>query len=227
MIAGPALDLAREVADAHGAASMAAADYIDVSFSSGGLAFAAKRQAHALAHVEARLSPVRQEMALTGDTPRPWTLDVTSSEELKSRLAGLRSGSRRFRWQPEDLGTFASAAMWTYMTLPLLLARAEQVDLLPDAGALRRLRVKLPETIAGHGRVQTLHIGRDGLIRRHDYTATAFGTWARAAQVITSYQSFDGVPIGTVRRVTPRLSRPLPIPTLVWIQIHSLRLVRT
>ena len=225
MIAAPALDLAGEVADAHGAASMAAAEHIDVSFSSGGLAFATKGQAHALAHVEARLSPVRQQVTLVGETPRPWTLNITSSEELKSRLAGLRSGSRRFRWQPEDLGAFASAAMWTYITLPLLLARAERVDRPPDAGALRRLRIKLPATIAGHGPVHTLHIGRDGLICRHDYTATAFGTWARAAQVITAYQSFDGVPIGTVRRVTPRLSRPLPIPTLVWIRIHSLQLV--
>lgn len=227
MTAAPALDLAREVADAHGAGSLAAADHIDVSFSSGGLAFAAKGQAHALAHVEARLSPLRQHMALAGDTPRPWTLNVTSSEELKVRLAGLRAGSRRFRWQPEDLGTFAAAAMWTYITLPLVLAHAERVDRPPDAGGLRRLRIKLPRTIAGHGSVQTLHIGRDGLICRHDYTATAFGAWARAAQVITSYQPFDGVPIGTTRRVTPRLGGPFPIPTLVWIRIHSVRLVRT
>ncbi len=117
--------------------------------------------------------------------------------------------------------------MWTYITLPVLLAHAERVDRLADADGLRRLRIELPRTIAGHGSVHTLHIGRDGLICRHDYTATAFGAWARAAQVITSYQPFDGVPIGTARRVTPRLGRPLPIPTLVWIRIHSVRLVQT
>lgn len=227
MTAATALDLAREVADAHGADSLAAADHIAVSFSSGGLAFAAKGQAHALARVEARLSPVRQQMTLTGDMPRSWTLNVASGEELKSRLAGLRCGSRRFRWQPEDLGTFAAAAIWTYITMPLLLAHAERVDRPPDAVGLRRLRIRIPRTIAGHGSVQTLHIGRDGLICRHDYTATTFGTWARAAQGITSYKSFDGVPIGTIRRVTPRLGQPLPIPTLVWIQIHSVRLVHT
>ena len=225
MTTATALDLAREVADAHGAGPLAAADHIDVSFSSGGLAFAAKGQAHALAHVDARLSPVRQQMSLAGDTPGSWSLSVASSEELKWRLARLRCGARRFRWQPEDLGTFAAAAIWTYITLPVMLAHAERVDRLPDAGGLRRLRIKLPRTIAGHGSVQTLHIGRDGLICRHDYTATAFGAWARGAQVITSYQPFDGVPIGTCRRVTPRLGRPLPIPTLVWIRIHSMRLV--
>ena len=224
MTTATALDLARAVTEAHGARSLAAADHVDVSFSSGGLAFAAKGQSHALARVEARLSPVRQRMTLSGDTPGPWTVSIGTSEELAKRLARLRSGPRRFRWQPEELGTFAAAAIWTYITLPLLIIRAERVARPPDAGGLRRLRIEIPRTIAGHGRVQTLHIGPDGLIRRHDYTATTFGTWARAAQVITAYQSFDGVPIGTTRRVTPRLGRPLAIPTLVWIRIHSVRL---
>lgn len=224
MTAASAVDLVGEVADAHGAACLAAADHIAVSFSSGGLAFTAKGQPDALARVEARLSPVRQQITLTGATPRTWLLNVANSDELKSRLAGLRSGSRRFRWQPEDVGAFAAAAIWTYLTLPLLLDHAERVHCPPDGEGLRRLRIKLPPMIAGHGSDQTLHIGPDGLIRRHDYTATAFGTWARAAQVVTSYQLFDGVPIGTTRSVTPRLRRPLPAPTLVWIQIHSVRL---
>ncbi len=167
MTNGAAAELAREVAVAHGAASLAMADDIAVSFSSGGLAFAGKGQA----------------------------------------------GSRRLRWQPEDLGAFAAAALWTYVTLPLLLDRAERVDRPPDAGGVRLLRIQLPRTMAGHSSVQTLHIGPDGLIRRHDYTATTFGTWARATQVITSYGTFDGVPVGTTRRVTPRLGRPLSFPT--------------
>src|SRR5688572_33340567 len=116
-----AVELAREVAAAHGAASLAEADHIAVSFSSGGLAFAAKGQPDALATVEARLSPIRQQVTLTGNSPRPWTLSVADSDELKARLVTLRSGSRRLRWQPEDLGAFAAAALWTYLTLPLLL----------------------------------------------------------------------------------------------------------
>lgn len=213
--------LVREVASAHRASMLAAADHITVSFSSGGLAFTAKRQPEALAHVEARLSPTRQRLTLTGERPRPWKVHVDGSDELRARFAGLRSGSRRWHWQPEDVGTFAAAAIWNYLTLPLLLNRAERVHRLPDAAGLRRLRVTLPPTIVGHGGVQTVHIGPDGLIRRHDYTATAFGTWARAAQVITAYQCFDGIPIGTIRRVTPRAGRPMTGPTLVWIRIHS------
>ncbi|MEX0657612.1 MAG: hypothetical protein WD080_00610 [Egibacteraceae bacterium] len=226
MTNGAAVELAREVADAHGAASLAVADQIAVWFSSGGLAFATKGQPDALVSVEARLSPTRQHVTLTGDSPRPWTLSVGDSGELKSRLVALRSGSHRLRWQPEDLGAFAAAALWTYLTLPLLLHRAERVDRPPDAGGVRRLRIRLPRTIVGHSSVQTLHIGPDGLIRRHDYTATTFGPWARATQAITSYETFDGVPVGTTRRVTPRLGRPLPFPTLVWIKIHHVQLAR-
>lgn len=225
MTAASALDLAREVADAHHAASLAAADQLAVSFSSGGLAFRTKHQPDALTRVEGRLSTARQQITLTGGRPRPWTVSIANRDELESRLAALRSGTRRLRWQPEDLGTFAAAAVWTYLTLPLLLDRADQIRRPPDTGDLRRLEITLPPAIAGHGSIQTLHIGPDGLIRRHDYTATAFGSWARASQTITSYESFDGIPIGTTRRVTPRLlGKPLPGPTLVWIQTHSVRL---
>ena len=41
---------------------------------------------------------------------------------------------------------------------------------------------------------------------------------------LATYETLDGAPIGTTRTVTPRLGRPLPIPTLVWIQIHSVQL---
>lgn len=224
MTATAGLDLAAEVADAHANATLAAADHIAVSFSSGGLAFTAKRQPDALARVQARLNPLRQQITLTGVTPRPWTVEATDSADLQSQLSRLRTGSRRFQWQPEDLGVFAAAAIWTYLTLPLLLESAEHVQRLRDSGRLRRLRITLPSSVAGHGSVQTLHVGPDSLIRRHDYTATAFGAWARAAQVIRSYETFDGVPFGTTRTVTPRLGRPLPVPTLVWIQIHAVQL---
>jgi hypothetical protein len=49
--AAAGLDLAAEVADAHASATLAVADHVDVSFSSGGLAFTAKRQPDALARL--------------------------------------------------------------------------------------------------------------------------------------------------------------------------------
>ena len=226
MSSAAALDLAAEVADAHASATLAAADHIAVSFSSGGLAFKVKGQADALARVEARLNPHQQQITLTGATPRPWAVEVADSADLQSRLSKLRTGARRFHWRPEDLGVFAAAAIWTYLTLPLLLDRAEGVQRLRDIGHHRRLRIELPSAVAGHGRLQTLHVGPDSLIHRHDYTATAFGSWARAAQVVDRFETIDGLPVGTVRTVTPRVGRPLPAPTLVWIRIHSVQLVK-
>jgi hypothetical protein len=226
MSSAAAFDLAAEVADAHATTTLAAADHIAVSFSSGGLAFKAKGQADALARVDARLNPHQQQITLTGASPRPWRVEVADSVDLQSRLSRLRAGSRRFHWRPEDLGVFAAAAIWTYLTLPLLLDRAESVHRLRGVGRHRRLRIALPSAVAGHGRLQTLHVGPDSLIRRHDYTATAFGAWARAAQVVDDFETFDGIPIGTVRTVTPRMGRPLPAPTLVWIRIHTAQLVK-
>lgn len=225
MSSAAALDLAAEVADAHASATLAAADHIAVSFSSGGLAFRAKGQADALARVEARLNPHEQKITLNDATPGGWTVEIGDSADLQERLSRLRAGSRRLHWRPADLGVFAAAAIWTYLTMPLLLDRADSVHRLRDAGCDRRLRIELPPAVAGHGRVQTLHVGPDSLIRRHDYTATAFGGWARAAQRVERFETFDGVPIGTARTVTPRLGRPLPAPTLVWIRIHSVQLV--
>lgn len=129
------------------------------------------------------------------------------------------------RWEPEDLAAFAAGALWTYLMMPLLLARAERVDRLPDRGGRRRIKVVLPREIAGHGQAQTLHIGRTGLIERHDYTASAIGSWATAAQAVTGYQVFEGVPIATRRIVTPRLGATrLAHPRLVWIEIDEVTL---
>jgi hypothetical protein len=68
----------------------------------------------------------------------------------------------------------------------------------------------------------TIHVDQDGLIRRHDYTATAFGQWVRAAQLLDGYKSFDGLLVATHRRVHPRLpARHIAAwPTLVSIDIH-------
>ena len=179
MTVATGLELANEVADAHASSTLASANHLNVSFSSGGLAFRMKSQPNALTAVRAQMTPLHQCISLTGNTPRPWTVQVANSGELRPRFDRLRTRSRRLRWQPEDLGAFAAAAIWTYLTLPLLLRHAEHVRRLPDAAGARRLRLTLPSTTIGHSRVQTLHIGRDSLIHRHDYTATVFGTWAR------------------------------------------------
>lgn len=216
--------LAGAVAEAHGVARLRAARTVDVAFSSGGLAFATKAQPRALADAWARLSTTGQTVAVSGELPRPWNISVVDTDDLRERLGALRSGRRRAAWSPEDLGVFAAGALWTYLMVPLLLEQAPHAELLPEMSGLRRLRVELPAWVAGHGAAQTLHIDAGHLVRRHDYTAVAFGRWARASQAISGYRLYDGVPVGTVRRVTPRAFGPLPAPTLVWIEIESIRL---
>lgn len=215
-------ELISDIAHAHATSALAAAGHLTVSFSSGGAAFAVKRQPTALSRAEALLSTTRQEMLLTGELPRPWVLEVGGSDDLRARLDRVRDAGR---WARQDVAAFAAGALWTYLMIPMLLPDAEVVVRLTDAGGLRRLRVTLPSSIAGHGSTQTLHVGPTGLIGRHDYTATAFGSRADAAQVVSSYKTFYGVPIATRRRVTPRIGGcRLPFPELVWIDIHDVRL---
>lgn len=221
MSTSAAHELVSDIAHAHAARALASADHLAVSFSSGGAAFAAKRQRSALTCVEALLSPTRQRALLTGKLPRPWTFEVSGSDELRTRLDRIR---RAGRWAPQDVAAFAAGALWTYLMIPLVLADADNAERLPDAGGFRRLRISMPSSVAGHGRTQTLHVGPSGLISRHDYTATALSPRAHAAQVVSSYVTFDGVPIATRRRVTPRVrGRRLPFPELVWIDIHDVR----
>lgn len=211
--------IGRQIERAHGGAALAAAKRVHVRFSSGGLAFAVKGQPNALSNAEAEFDPHRQEIVLRGSRPQPWEVSIDGADELKARLASLRRGRRRLRWTPRDVGIFAAGALWTYMTMPLLVAGAAPRA---DNGG-RRVRVDLGDGVAGHGRRQTLYLGAGGLIVRHDYTASAFGRWARAAQTIEDHRCFDGVVVGTRREVTPRVARwRLPGPTLVWIVVHDL-----
>lgn len=120
-----------------------------------------------------------------------------------------------------DVAAFAAAAIWTYLLIPFALHRPGfELQALSRRQGLRRLRVRFPTAVATHSPEQVLHIDADGLIRRHDYTALAFGRWARAAHTLDAYRSFDGLLVATRRRVTPRVAgRIAPGPTLVWVEI--------
>jgi hypothetical protein len=215
---GDAATMAAEVAAAHGAARWAAAEAVEVRLSSGGLAFAAKGQSHALRDLTARVATRSQSVELTGTRPEPWRFRAEDGAQLVAACTRL---SRRLRWSQEDVAAFAAAALWTYVALPFVLVDpAYELERLPDRHGLRRLGVRFPPGVATHSPSQVLHVDGDGLIRRHDYTALAFGRWATAAHVLTEYRELDGLLAATRRRVTPRLGgRPLPGPTLVWIEV--------
>ena len=217
--------LAAEVAEAHGGLERwGAVETMTVEFSSGGLAFTTKGQARTLEEVAGRFWPRSQAVQLSGQRPHAWEYRSAGAPELAADLAGLRRS--KLRWTTAQLGAFAAAAMWTYLTIPFTLSAAGVgIETLSPRRGMRRLRVRLPGRVPTHCPEQVLHIGPEGLIRRHDYTALAFGRWARAAQVLDGYRSFKGLLVATDRRVKPRLlSRPAPCPTLVWIRIDEIRI---
>jgi hypothetical protein len=216
-----ATQLAQEVAWAHGVEPSRKPAALLVRFSSGGLAFRSKGQPDALRDVRARLNPTSQEIELRGLQPRPWTFACANSAELSVCVAKLKLGARRLRWTPEDLGAFAAMALSNYLAMPhLVIDDRTRVTRLSDVGSHRRLRIELPRELATHSPSQTLYVRPDGLIARHDYIAQSFGMWARAAQLLGDYETFDGLAIATNRVVTPRLGRlRMGGPTLVWIKI--------
>src|SRR4051794_19642900 len=143
-----------------------------------------------------------------------------------------RRPRRFFYWDPLDSLYFAGYAMWNYLTMPLLLRR-------PDVEAREggpweeskgqvwdRLEVSFPPGVHTHSPKQTFYFDREGLLRRHDYTAEPFGTWANSAHYSTGHREFDGVIVATSRRVVPRsirTNRARAGPTLVRLELDDLK----
>ncbi|MGO8967789.1 MAG: hypothetical protein ACLQGN_30430 [Mycobacterium sp.] len=218
--------LAEQIAAAHGGVDrFLGCRNLSVRFSSGGLLFRSKGQPTTLADVGGEFSVSQQSVRLAGRTPEPWEYRAENSADLANDVDMLRRPARLLRWGVTDIAAFAAMAMWTYLTVPFVVAQpGAQLKLLPPRRGLRRLQVRLPPGTVTHCAVQLLHIDDDGLIRRHDYTARAVGQWARATQTLNEYKSFGGVSVATRRRVTPRLAgRSVPAPTLVWIRIDEVR----
>jgi hypothetical protein len=176
---------------------------VEVRVSARGLAFALRGSPRPLTHVLARIRTSGQHVKFS-DWPRRGDTAVLTSDE--ARIGDRRRAEPRWglRWDELDMLAFGGAAMWTYLSLPFVLADwgAEE---LPGS----RLRFRVPEPIRSHCREQTIHLDESGLIVRHDYTAEAFGRWARGVHLSSRFETFDGLPVPTRRRV--RLTRCGPV----------------
>jgi hypothetical protein len=180
-----------------------AADAVDMRVSARGLAFATKGRFRLLRDVHARVGTRGQRVELF-DWPCAGTTALFTRAECQigeCRRAHPRWGRR---WDDLDFLAFAGAALWTYVSLPFVLAdwAAEE---LPG----RRLRFRAPDGIRTHCREQTVQLDRRGLIVRHEYTAEAFGAWARAVHRSSRFVTADGLPMPTRRRVRPRPLGPV------------------
>lgn len=170
-----------------------------------GLAFARRGRrrlfADARVCVSTRSDEQRVEIA---DWPCPGT-DATFTN-TGCRIGDAFRAEPRWgrRWDDLDFLAFAGAALWTYVSLPFVIARWD-VSELPG----RRLRIRVPDDRRSHCAEQVLHLDEHGLIVRHDYTAEAFGRWARAAHRSSCFEDQDGIPVPLRRRVRPRPAGPV------------------
>ncbi len=133
-------------------------------------------------------------------------------------------GRRALWWDRLDRAYFSCYALWNYLTFPSLLLRDDiQWKELPD----ERLEALFPPSLPTHSTRQVFYFDREsGLLRRHDYTAEVFGSWARAANQVLEHATSETIPYPSHRRVTPIGvgNRPLSRPVLVDIHVHSWRL---
>ena len=191
--------------------------------SAGGPAFAMKGQRHTFENVEATVTLRPQRVRFVG----PGWSEEWAAPELLSAYRRLARGRRRLRWDRHDVTAFASAALWTYVSLPHLLAsqqvRARATGVLRHKDGLwDRVDLEFDDDIATHSRQQAVYIDDAGLIRRHDYVARAFGSFVTSAHFLSDYRDFDGVGIATTRHVHPRVGgRAIRRPVLVRIEIHD------
>jgi hypothetical protein len=164
-----------------------------------------------------------QEVRILGSDGKP------TATRLKPRSAftGLR---RMISWDALDFIYFGGYALWNYLVTPFLFLRdGFQFEVLePREGAQPpwvRLQVTFPSDVPAHCRKQVFYFDETRHLRRLDYTAEVVGGWARAAHLCEQYRDFGGLKAPTRRRVRPILfgSSPLPGPTLVAIEVHSIR----
>jgi hypothetical protein len=232
--------LLETVIAAHGGrARWQAVDRIEANLSSGGLAFALHMQAHALKDLRIAVKPHAREVVLHDYIHPSWRgewapehvrlLDAegTCVTERDRPRASFSRLDRLVRWDPLDMLYFAGYALWNYLGFPFIL-EAPGVHLL-DCEATPRgsiLRVRFEDGFPTHSASQAFHIDAGSTLWRHDYTADVIGSWAKAANHCLAAEQVDGLRFYTRRRVTPRLgTTALAGPTLVWIEIDTLRLI--
>lgn len=180
-----------------------AAEAVELRVWARGLAFASIGRRELIPPTRARVMTTGQRVEFA-DWPRAGETGVFTSEGC--RIGGDERAEPRYglRWDDLDALAFAGAALWTYVSLPFVLADWG-ADELPG----RRLRFRVPEPVRSHCREQTVYVDDRGLIVRHHYTAEAFGRWARSVHRSHDFETSDGLPVPAHRRVRPRPFGPV------------------
>ncbi len=237
--------LLEEVLEAHGGRERwAAAESIRAEVRSGGLLLKTRVPGNGFAEATIDVD-VGRVRACADPYPRAGSrgvfdagavrIETVDGEILEERLdprpcffgrAGLR---RNLRWDRLDAAYFAGYAWWNYLNAPYLLVRegmtvTEGEPWVEGDETWRRLHVEFPPGLDTHSRTQTFYYDAELRLRRHDYVAEVVGGWARAAHMCADHVETDGLLFPTrrwVRPIGPR-NRPLPFPTLVWLELRKI-----
>jgi hypothetical protein len=219
-----------------GAERWAKVERIEVELSVSGWLFRLKWQpaiVHGVAVVQAhephaRLTPIDRK-GNTGVFESDFVrIEDATGHHVEGRTRPRRLfpwGRRALYWDRLDQAYFSGYALWNYLTLPVLLGRADLGWQELEDGVLE---AHFPPEVPTHCPVQRFVFDRQsGLLRELHYGADVVGPFARAVNVVLEHRSADGVPYPAVRRVVPALpgGRPAPGPLLVGIEFHQHRLV--
>lgn len=232
-----------DIVKAHGGmSSWNSLEALDAEVSASGFLFTVKQQP-VLSHVRMRAS-TREPHFTFFDFPQPGqTAELIGANEVRitgaagniiaqraNPRAAFRGLRRQFYWDSLDFIYFAGYATWNYLTAPFLFMRSgftiQELEPVPgDSSSGCRLQVTFPQDIPTHSRQQIFYFDKQLLMQRLDYTAEVVGHWARAAHFCEDYRTFGAFKAPTRRRVLPILfgNRPMPGPTLVSIEVHSIQ----
>ena len=234
-------DLLNTVIDTHGGLERwSQLDAVSARLVQGGGLWALKGHAGVLDDVYARASlhqereshhPFGAPDRLSTFTPERVAIETTNGdvvETLEQPRASFAGHTLETPWTTLQLAYFVGTAMWTYLTQPFTYALPgfEITELEPwreNGEEWRRLRVVWPGYLATHSASQTLYVGEDGLIRRHDYDVEIQGG-SEGAHYISDYTQVAGIMVPTKHRIYPRTpdGQALTEPLLVSIDLSEI-----
>ncbi|UYY58102.1 hypothetical protein [Sphingomonas sp. S2-65] len=154
----------------------------------------------------------------------------TVEQELENPRASFADHSLETPWSELQLAYFAGIAMWTYLNMPFLLdwdgVETDEIGGWEERGETwQRLLIRFPSSIPTHSSVQTLYVGDDGLLRRHDYDVEIAGN-TPGAHYVSDYVEVGGLQFPTRRRIYPRQpdGHPMAEPLVVSIDLDAIEL---
>ena len=223
-----------------GVANWQRAQRIDATLSTGGTAFSMRGQNGKVVARRIEVYP-RQFKTVIYDFPSAgsvgtWERDSVSivpaagggqPQAREQARAHFESFGTGMAWDDLDLLYFVGYAIWNYLSFPFLLlderlrVRESAVDGQP------MLEVLFPPGYPTHSQQQFFMLNADGSLRRHDYVAEVFGSWASAAHFCDEAETVNGLRLYTRRHVVPAVGRTssLSFPTLVWIELKAVTVV--